>query len=397
MQASHEYDVAFSFAGEDRDYVDEVAGALKNSGIRVFYDRYEQIDLWGKDLYTHLRDVYQKKARYTVMFISQSYARKLWTNHERESAQARAFTENREYVLPVRFDDTDVPGVLPTTGYLDLRNLSPVELANAIVAKLGKTIVPERNEEPEPADEPYIAPSEGPVIVWRMPRGFLLLEDIITQPYDSWAVTLEHYGYDGFDHYGTHYHESYGRYWDEVEGMEIQYRKLQLPLADWRFAFGALDLARDIRHGRIVVDSEGSITKNGRPYAMDDYRAAIYPSGVVPPQQVPQAYVGLKITGPLRDIVAELETLLAPEWRRTQPADPNIPETAKTLRRLARVEISKVFEVNHPARLNVEEVIGEFSRTWSVDEMKKWLDELAQALREASAEIRGQYEPAGGV
>ena len=86
MRESHEYDVALSFAGEDRDYVEKVAGALKNAGIKVFYDQYEQIGLWGKDLYTHLRAVYQEKARYTVMFISHSYTQKLWTNHERESA-----------------------------------------------------------------------------------------------------------------------------------------------------------------------------------------------------------------------------------------------------------------------------------------------------------------------
>ena len=43
----------------------------------------------GKDLYTHLDDVYQNAARYCVLFVSRDYARKVWTNHERESAQAR--------------------------------------------------------------------------------------------------------------------------------------------------------------------------------------------------------------------------------------------------------------------------------------------------------------------
>ncbi len=49
-----EYDVCLSFAGEDRAYVKEVASKLREMSIRVFYDDYEQAELWGKDLYTHL-------------------------------------------------------------------------------------------------------------------------------------------------------------------------------------------------------------------------------------------------------------------------------------------------------------------------------------------------------
>src|SRR2546423_26970 len=109
---SPRYDVALSFAGEDRAYVEQVAGELRASGIKVFYDSYEESSLWGKNLYTHLREIYRDQARFTVVFISQHYVRKVWTNHERESAQARAFEENREYILPARFDQTDVPGIL---------------------------------------------------------------------------------------------------------------------------------------------------------------------------------------------------------------------------------------------------------------------------------------------
>ena len=36
------YDVALSFAGEDREYVDRVAAALVRSGVSVFYDHYEE-------------------------------------------------------------------------------------------------------------------------------------------------------------------------------------------------------------------------------------------------------------------------------------------------------------------------------------------------------------------
>ncbi|WP_092123586.1 TIR domain-containing protein [Desulfonatronum thiosulfatophilum] len=91
------YHIALSFAGEDRDYVDRVATHLRENGVEVFYDKFEETKLWGKDLYTYLTDIYQNRALYTVMFVSEAYKEKLWTNHERQSAQARAFSESQEY------------------------------------------------------------------------------------------------------------------------------------------------------------------------------------------------------------------------------------------------------------------------------------------------------------
>ncbi|MFD1059686.1 toll/interleukin-1 receptor domain-containing protein, partial [Paracoccus fistulariae] len=136
MAENRDYDIALSFAGEERDYVDRVANLLKERGIKVFYDLFEEADLWGKDLYVHLSEVYHRRAQFTVMFISRAYADKLWTNHERKSAQARAFQEAQEYILPARFDDTEIPGVLPTVGYISLRNRSPEDFVSLVTKKL---------------------------------------------------------------------------------------------------------------------------------------------------------------------------------------------------------------------------------------------------------------------
>lgn len=132
-----EFDVALSFAGEDRAYVEKVAAYLKKMGYSVFYDKYEKVTLWGKDLFEHLSKVYYELSTFTIMFISKHYAKKLWTNHERKNAQARAFKSNKEYILPVRFDKTKIPGILPTTGYLDVSNMTPKNLAELIKQKLG--------------------------------------------------------------------------------------------------------------------------------------------------------------------------------------------------------------------------------------------------------------------
>lgn len=77
MSEKYEFDIALSFAGENREYVDSVAQGLRDRGVKVFYDMFEQVDLWGKDLYSYLSEVYNKKAQFTVMFISTHYRDKL--------------------------------------------------------------------------------------------------------------------------------------------------------------------------------------------------------------------------------------------------------------------------------------------------------------------------------
>jgi hypothetical protein len=131
------YHVALSFAGEDREYVKRVAAQLVSKGVEVFYDEYEEAALWGKNLYTHLSDVYENKAIFTVMFISEHYKNKLWTNLERESAQARAFESNKEYILPAFFDTSvKVPGLPRTIGHISLSKKTPEDFAALIVKKL---------------------------------------------------------------------------------------------------------------------------------------------------------------------------------------------------------------------------------------------------------------------
>lgn len=135
------YHVALSFAGEDRDYVEKVATQLRSNGVDVFYDGFEEADLWGKDLYAHLSNVYQNLAIFTVMFVSDAYSKKFWTNHERKSAQARALIDShQEYILPAFFDESiEVPGLLKTTGHVALANRTPERFATLIVEKLKKS------------------------------------------------------------------------------------------------------------------------------------------------------------------------------------------------------------------------------------------------------------------
>lgn len=132
------YSVCLSFAGEQRQYVKEVADWLKTLRISCFYDEDELADLWGKELSEHLDDIYRNNSRFCVMFVSSEYVEKMWTIHERRSALARRLQSESEYVLPARFDNTDVPGLPPSVGFIDLTKTTPRQLADLIAIKCNR-------------------------------------------------------------------------------------------------------------------------------------------------------------------------------------------------------------------------------------------------------------------
>ncbi len=143
----YKYDVALSFAGEQRTYVEKVALSLKRLGISFFYDNDNQVDLWGKNLIKYLSDVYINQSKYCVIFISKEYCKKNWTIFESEAAEERNFFSHdfekyQQYILPVRFDNSEIPGLRNTWGYIDATKVTPEELAKKIAQKIDSSLIP---------------------------------------------------------------------------------------------------------------------------------------------------------------------------------------------------------------------------------------------------------------
>ena len=115
------FDVAISFAGTERDQAHQLAELARTAGFVVFYDDFYPEQLWGKELVTFFDEIFRKRSRFCVIFISSEYRDRKWTSHEMRSAQARALEEKgKEYILPIRVDDTEVDGMLPTVGYVPI-------------------------------------------------------------------------------------------------------------------------------------------------------------------------------------------------------------------------------------------------------------------------------------
>jgi len=161
MKKDFRFDIALSFAGEDRDYVEKVAGKLKANGIEVYYDLFNQVDAWGKNLAEHFDEIYRKQAKYCVIFISEHYAKKAWPSFEKRSALAREVIEEG-YILPARFDDTEILGLPPSKAYIDLSQYDPDQFAELIMKKLHKTVISEQSSNSPSFRRPKVSQSFDP-------------------------------------------------------------------------------------------------------------------------------------------------------------------------------------------------------------------------------------------
>src|SRR5262245_32201685 len=163
-----EYDVAISFAGEQRKEARDIAEGLKRDGVKVFFDEYEDAELWGKNLYEHLSEVYKDRAQYCIILVSAAYAKKVWPSHERRSAQARALHESQEYILPVRIDDTELPGLLPTISYLDFNRYGAEGVCRSFLRKTGRgNSVSEMSPELKITTSPLVLIQESDAEIYR--------------------------------------------------------------------------------------------------------------------------------------------------------------------------------------------------------------------------------------
>lgn len=130
------FDVAISFARTERELAEQLAEILRAAGIAVFYDDFYPEHLWGKNLTAFLDEIYRKRAKFCVVFVSAEYRDRKWTIHELRSAQAKALEQKGdEYILPVKVDDTELDGLPPNVGYVGI-SLGIEKIAELLIKKL---------------------------------------------------------------------------------------------------------------------------------------------------------------------------------------------------------------------------------------------------------------------
>jgi tetratricopeptide (TPR) repeat protein len=130
--------VALSYPGEHREFVGRVAERLSErlGRERVLYDKYHEAEFARIDLDTYLQRLYHDESELIVVFFSENYERKEWPGLEWRAIRDVIKQRRESTVIPVRFDDTEIPGLFSTAGSLWVGDREPEVIADLVLQRL---------------------------------------------------------------------------------------------------------------------------------------------------------------------------------------------------------------------------------------------------------------------
>jgi radical SAM enzyme (TIGR01210 family) len=130
--------VAFSFAGEEREYVAKVAVKLAGyfGGQHILYDKFHEAELAGHDAGLRLPQLYIEQSDLIVPVFCPAYDPKRWTGWEWDHIYGLLTSADGQRVMLSRLKQATVRGLTPATAFIELDNKTPDEFAILILERL---------------------------------------------------------------------------------------------------------------------------------------------------------------------------------------------------------------------------------------------------------------------
>lgn len=130
--------VAFSFAGEKRDFVKQTADLLaaRFGEAAILYDKYHEAEFARQDLSIYLPNLYNRDADLVAVVVCPAYDAKEWTGLEWLAIHDLLQQRRREEVLLCRFDHAHVEGLFRGAGFIELDHKTPDDFVKLILERL---------------------------------------------------------------------------------------------------------------------------------------------------------------------------------------------------------------------------------------------------------------------
>ena len=129
--------IAFSFAGEKRDFVERTAAILATrfSEKEILYDKYHTPEFSRSDLAFYLPELYEKEADLIVAVICPDYEKREWCGLEWDAIFGLLKKRKVSEVMLMRFARVEARGLHGLAGYTDLDDLTPAQAAAGILER----------------------------------------------------------------------------------------------------------------------------------------------------------------------------------------------------------------------------------------------------------------------
>ncbi|MBP6749859.1 MAG: tetratricopeptide repeat protein [Xanthomonadaceae bacterium] len=132
--------IAFSFAGEKRGFVKEVADLLAKrfTQEKILYDKYHEAEFARNDLGIYLPNLYNRESDLVVVLACPNYDVKEWTGLEWLAIHDLLQQRKRDEVVLCRFDHAQVDGLFRGAGFIELDHKTPDEFVALILERLAR-------------------------------------------------------------------------------------------------------------------------------------------------------------------------------------------------------------------------------------------------------------------
>ncbi|MBS1790832.1 MAG: hypothetical protein JST85_24155 [Acidobacteria bacterium] len=135
------FDIALSFPGEHRPFVEQVATQLAAtfSQDRVLYDKYHDAEFARLDLDVYLPNLYRTESELIVLFLCPEYANKRWCGLECRFIRQLIGTPDAKRIMFLSIGNTgdySEFGILPGDGYIEIGAQSAEVIAEKIRKRL---------------------------------------------------------------------------------------------------------------------------------------------------------------------------------------------------------------------------------------------------------------------
>ncbi len=108
VTGERQYDIAISFAGENRNLARCIAEQLKELDISVFYDENHEVKYLGKKLTEEFEKVFLHNSKYVLCLLDFLHKEKMWPTFERDIFIKRV---PKQEVIPIYLDDSNFVGI----------------------------------------------------------------------------------------------------------------------------------------------------------------------------------------------------------------------------------------------------------------------------------------------
>ena len=135
---SKRFRIAFSFAGEKREFVEKVARILADrfGEDRILYDKFHEAEFARNDLGIYLPNLYNRDTDLVVVVVCPNYDVKEWTGLEWLAIHDLLQQRHRDEVMLCRFDHAHVDGLFRGAGFIELDHKTPEQFAKLILERL---------------------------------------------------------------------------------------------------------------------------------------------------------------------------------------------------------------------------------------------------------------------